>query len=126
LEVPIKASVSSGILRLELTGWSRWLALAGRLDIPLSAILRASAGPPGLPKFDWSDRRVGGTSIPGFFAMGRFRIGSPPRRAFLELRRSSTEVLALELRDYLYDLVMVEIDDLAGTLASLRQAGIGA
>lgn len=84
----VKASVSNGILHLELTGRGKWLGLSGGLDIPLSCVKNAAAGAPGLPKFRWTDLRlrVGGASVPGMLAIGRFWMGSPHRWTFLDLR----------------------------------------
>ncbi len=50
-------------------------------------------------------------------------MGSPPRWTFLALRRSSREVLVLELRDYRYGVVRVEVGDVASILAMIRDAG---
>jgi len=47
-------------------------------------------------------------------------MGSPHRWVFLDLRRSSKEVLVLELQDYRYDAVMVEVDDIARVLEMIR------
>jgi hypothetical protein len=96
------------------------LALSRGLDIPLACIKSATAGAPGLPKFRWTDLRLGGTGVPGTLAVGRFWMGSPHRWVFLDLRRSSKEVLVLELQDYRYDAVMVEVDDIARVLEMIR------
>jgi len=96
------------------------LALSRGLDIPLACIKSATAGAPGLPKFRWTDVRLGGTGVPGTLAVGRFWMGSPHRWVFLDLRRSSKEVLVLELQDYRYDAVMVEVDDIARVLEMIR------
>jgi hypothetical protein len=50
-------------------------------------------------------------------------MGSPHRRTFLDLRRSSQEVLALELQNHRYDVVMVDVDDVRGVLEMIREAG---
>ena len=118
----VKACVRNGVLHLELIGWSRWLALSRGLDIPLPCIKTAAAGTPGLPKFCWTDLRLGCTSVPGTLAAGRFWMGSPHRWVFLDLRRSSKEVLVLEPQNYRYDAVMVEVDDVAGVLEIVREA----
>jgi len=41
---------------------------------------------------------------------------SPHRWVFLDLRRSSKAVPVLELQNYRYDVVMVEVDDVARAL----------
>lgn len=112
----VKASLRNGVLHLELVGWSTWLALSRGLDIPLSCVKSAAPGPPGLPKFRWTDLRLGGTHVPSTLATGRFWMGSPHRWVFLDLRQSSKEILVLQLEDYRYDVVMVEVDDVTAVL----------
>lgn len=104
-------TLTESAVRVRLRGWRKLLTIMSGFDIPLSSIRHVSIGSPGLPQFAWKDRRVGGSSIPGHFAMGRFRMGSPPRRAFLELKASSREVLRLDLNGFAYDFVLVEVDD---------------
>jgi hypothetical protein len=107
----VEISIKDGVLHLDLLGWSKLLALARSLDIPFACVKSAAAGPPGLPKFQWGDRRVGGTGLPGVVAAGRYSMGNPRRRVFLDLRGSSRNVVVLELAGYRYDLVMVEVAD---------------
>jgi hypothetical protein len=118
----VEVSIEDGTLHLELLGWSKLAALAGSLDIPLACVKSAAAGPPGLPKFQWGDRRVGGTGLPGLVAAGRFIMGTPRRHAFLDLRGSSKDVVVLELADYRYDLVMVEVADASRALQVIGAA----
>jgi len=118
----VKASIRDGVLHLELSRWSKLLAILGSLNIPLHCIKRATAGAPGLPEFRWTDLRTRGTSVPGVLAAGRFSMGSPRRRAFLDLRRTSKEVLFLELENYPYDAVIVEVDDIIQTLQMIAEA----
>jgi len=70
------------------------------LDILLACIRSAATGAPGLPKFRWTDFHLGGTSVPGILAAGRFWMASPHCWVFLDLRRSSKEVLVLKLHNY--------------------------
>ena len=79
--------------------------------------------PVGLPEFRWTDLRLGGTHVPGRLATGRFWMGAPHRWASLDLRQSSIEVLVLELVNYRYDVIMVEVDDVTSVLAMIRTAG---
>lgn len=118
----VEISTTDATLHLELLGWSKLLALAGSLDIPLACIRSAAAGPPGLPKFRWGDRRIGGTGLPGLVAAGRYSMGEPRRRAFLDLRSSSKDVVVLELAGYRYDLVMVEVADAGRALQAIDAA----
>ena len=82
----------------------------------------ARQGCASLPKFRWTDLHLGGTSVPGILAAGRFWMASPHCWVFLDLRRSSKEVLVLKLQNYRYDAVMVEVDDVAGVLKIAREA----
>jgi hypothetical protein len=117
----VRASVKNAVLHLEPVGWDQLLALSRGLNIPLACIKSATAAPPGLPKFRWTDLRLGGTGVPGTLAAGRFWMGSPHRWVFLDLRRSSKEVLVLELQDYGYDAAMVEVDDVARVLKMIKK-----
>jgi hypothetical protein len=118
----VRASINDSVLHLELLGWSKWLAISGNLDIPLRCIARATAGAMGLPEFDRTDLRTGGTSLHGILAVGWFLIGSPRRRTFLDLRRSSKQVLSLELENHRYDAVMAEVENVAQVLEMIHQA----
>jgi hypothetical protein len=117
-----KASISDSVIHIELSGWSKLLAISGNLHIPLRCIKHAAMGAPGLPRFHRTDLRTGGTSLPGVLAVGRFSMGSPRRKVFLDLRRSSKQVLALELENHRYDAVLVEVEDVARALAMIAEA----
>jgi Fe-S-cluster formation regulator IscX/YfhJ len=121
----VNLSVVGNVLRVEVLGWRKWLTFIPRFDIATDCIARASVGPAGLPQFRRTDRRVGAASIPGWFALGRFSMGQPRQRAFLDLRRSSKEVVILDLKNFRYDLVMVEVDDARKTVERILEA-IGA
>jgi hypothetical protein len=118
----VRASIRDSVLHLELSGWSKLLAISRSLDIPLHCINRATAGAPGLPEFRWTDLRTGGASLPGVLAAGRFSMGSPRRRTFLDLRRTSKAVLFVELENYRYDTVIVEVDDITRVLQMIDEA----
>ena len=121
----VRASIKDDILHLDLLGWSKLLAISRSLDVPLHCIKRSTAGPPGLPRFRATDLRTGGTSLPGILAAGRFSMGSPRRRTFLDLRRSSKEVLSLDLENYRYDAVLVEVEDVHLVLEMIHEAAPG-
>ena len=118
----IDPSVKAGVLHLEVLGWTKLWALASSLDIPIPCIKSAHVGTPGLPTFQRGDLRMGGTSVRGLFAAGTFAMGSPRRRTFLDLRRSSKDVLVLALENHKYDLVMVEVKDAERALQMIREA----
>jgi len=118
----VQASIRDSVLHLELSGWSKWLAISSNLQIPLHCITHATAGAPGLPRFGLTDLRTAGTSLPGILAAGRFSMGSPHRRTFLDLRRSSKQVLSLDLENHRYDTVLVEVDDVFQILQMIEDA----
>jgi len=78
-------------------------------------------GPAGLPTFRIGDIRTLGTSLPGVVAVGSFRMGRPWQRVFLDLRRSSREVLVLELEEWRYDCVMAEVRDALAAVRAIEQ-----
>ena len=118
----VEISVREDVIHLEVLGWSKVLALKSSLDIPVRCVKHALAGTAGLPRFRWTDLRAGGTGLPGVIAAGTFYMGSPQRRVFLDLRRWSKEIVVLELENYPYALVMVEVSDVQGSLQLIRNA----
>lgn len=108
IEVSLKDAET---LHLDVRGWSVILGLRRSLDIPLHCIQGVQAGPAGLPGVRFGDIRTLGTSVPRLVAVGSFWMGKSWERVFLDLRRSSKEVLVLELRGWRYDRVIVEVRD---------------
>ena len=119
----VEAIISGQTLHLEMFGWSWLLCSRRKLDIPLQAIKQAYAGPQGLPKFRWTDLRLMGTGVPRRIAAGTYSMGQPRQRVFLDLRSSSTNVLILELENYRYDRVMVEVADVNAALRLFQAPG---
>jgi hypothetical protein len=120
----VELSVIGGIVRAKVIGWRKLLTFIAGIDIALDCIVHAGLGDPGLPHFQPGDRRTLGASIPGVFALGRFSMGKPPRKAFLDLRRSSEQVVVLELKNATYDLLMVEVADARHAVAQIDAARI--
>jgi hypothetical protein len=118
----VEVTVQNGAIHIEVLGNSRMLAFKRTLDIPIRCVERAVAGPPGLPSFRWTDLRLGGTGVPGRIAAGTYYMGRPHRWTFLDLRQSSENVLVLELKDYRYGAVMVEVADVQKTLQLIQGA----
>ncbi len=113
---------TDGWLHIDMLGWSAFLGLRRSLDIPPGHVRGVRVGPPGLPTFRFGDLRTLGTSLPGVVAVGSFRMGRPWRRVFLDLRRSSREVLVLELEGWRYDCVMAEVRDAQAAVRAIEQA----
>ena len=106
----VELSVKGSDLHVEVLGWSRLLGMKRSLDIPLSAIKQVSVTS-GLPQFHWGDIRAPGTGIPGVLAIGTYWMGSPRRRAFIDVTRWSKQVVKLEIDGQPYSLVIAEVKD---------------
>lgn len=116
----VAVTINRDQLHLEILGWSCLFALKRHLDIPLKAIKRVSVGH--VPKFRWGDIRVLGTSIPGVLAAGTFLMGAPRRRALVDIRKRSTQVLDLELEEQPYQSVIAEVRDAETSCRSIESA----
>ncbi len=116
-------SVIGNVVRVEVTGWRKLLTFISRFDILIDCIVRAGVFPPVLPRFQFTDRRTGGASITGWFALDQFSMGRPRWSAFLDLRLSSQQVVVLDLRDSKFDRVMVEVEDARQAVAQIDRAG---
>ena len=114
----VELSVKGDNLHLEVLGWDKFLGMKGSIDVPFKAIKKVSAAA-GLPKFRWTDLRVMGTGFSGV-AIGTYWIGSPHRWAFLDVRRSSKEVIFLELEGQFYSSIIVEVKN---AQAAIEQFG---
>ena len=112
---------TDGSLHIDVLGWSAILGLRRSLDIPPGHVRGVRVGPPGLPTFRFGDLRTLGTSLPGVVAVGSFRMGRPWRRVFLDLRRSSREVLVLELEGWRYDCIMAEVRDAQAAVYAIER-----
>jgi hypothetical protein len=115
----VELSVKGNHLHIEVLGWSKLLGFKRHLDVPLSAIKRVTAST-GLPRFRWTDLRLLGTGIPGVIAVGTYWIGSPRRWAFLDVRKSSKEVVTVEMEGFSYELLIVEVKDAQAAIAEIR------
>ncbi|MGC1397786.1 hypothetical protein [Candidatus Binatus sp.] len=104
----VELTVKGNDLHVEILGWDKLLGLKSSVDVPLGAIKSISATA-GLPTFRRTDIRVLGTGIPQVMAVGTYWIGSPHRWAFLDLRRSSKDVVSLEIEGQFYSSIIVEV-----------------
>ncbi len=118
----VNLSVIGNVLRVEVLGWRKLLAFISSFDIAIDCIVRASIGPAGLPNFRRTDLRIGGTSLPGWFALGRFYMGQPQRTVSLDLRKASKEVVVLDLKNSKFELVMVEVDNARRSVERIGEA----
>jgi len=118
----VEITVRDSVIHVEMLGWSRLFTLRGSLDIPAHCVTSAAAGEPGLPPFRWNDLRLGGTGVPGLIAAGAYYMGRPRRWVFVDLRRSSKNVLVLELEGYSYKTLMVEVADVPQALRLVEAA----
>jgi len=103
----VELSVKGNDLHVEILGWDKLLGLKSSIDVPLRAIKSVGAAA-GFPKFRWTDVRVLGTGYPGV-AVGTYWMGSPHRWAFLDVRRSSKDVVSLEIEGQFYSSMIVEV-----------------
>jgi hypothetical protein len=115
----VELSVNGNALHVEILGWNKLLGLKSSIDVPLSAIKSVTAAA-GLPRFQWTDLRVLGTGIPGSIAVGTYWIGSPHRWAFLDVRSSSREVVALEIEGQFYSRIIVEVKNAKDAIGQIR------
>ena len=115
----VEMSVREDDLHVEVLGWSKLLGFRSSIDIPLATIKRVSTSS-GLPKFRWTDLRVLGTGIPGVIAVGTYWIGSPRRWAFLDVSRSSKQVVTLEMEKFSYGILIVEVNDAEAAIQMIR------
>jgi hypothetical protein len=115
----VEMSVKGGDLHIDVLGWSRLLGFKRSLDIPLTAVKQVSAAS-GLPHFQWGDIRAPGTSIPGVLAIGTYWIGSPRRRAFIDVNRWSKNVVKLEIEGQRYSIVIAEVKDAQATIREIQ------
>ena len=115
----VELSIKGNDLHVEVFGWSRLLGLKRSLDIPLSAIKQVSATS-GLPHFQWSDIRAPGTGVPGVVAIGTYWMGSPRRRAFIDVTRWSKQAVKLEIEGQPYSLVIAEVKDALAAINLLK------
>jgi hypothetical protein len=106
----VELSVNGSDLHVEILGWDKFLGMRSSIDVPLSAIKNVSRVAE-LPKFRWTDIRVLGTGLPRTLAVGTFWIGSPHRWAYLDVRRSSKEIVSLELEGQFYHSIIVEVEN---------------
>ncbi len=101
------ASITGGILSLELRPWDVVMAVHGSLNIPLEHITGATSGP--APPIPWFiPFKLIGASIPGVKAAGTFY--SPDHGIVFYDYGAGRDCLILELQHETYKQVVIEID----------------
>jgi hypothetical protein len=115
----VEISVRGSDLHVEVLGWSKLLGFKSSIDVPLASIKSVSADD-SLPKFRWTDLRVLGTGIPGVMSVGTFWIGSPHRWVFMDVRKSSKEIVTVELEGQRYASLIVEVKDAHAAVQQIR------
>jgi hypothetical protein len=119
----VELTVTGNQLHVEILGWSRLLGFKRTIDLPLDAIRSVSTDAK-LPQFRWTDVRALGTSIPGAIAVGTYWIGSPHRWVFIDVRRSSKDIVSIEIDGQFYSRLIVEVKD-AAVAVPLLQSSLG-
>jgi hypothetical protein len=116
--VVVEISLGSDQLLIRILGWSRWWCLKSRLEIPLTHI-RSVRSDGDLPKGFWI--RLPGTYIPGLIKAGIYTNGGG-RWSFWDIRRARNRIIVFELFGWKYDLVVVEVENPAATIAMVQGA----
>ena len=110
-----KISILQNKLTVEMLGWDKLWALKSRLEIPLAHVsgIRSGAGerPCGL--------RLPGTYIPRLITAGTYVKAG--RRVFWAVH-DPRQTVAIDLHDEFYSSLVVQVADLAATVALLQNA----
>jgi hypothetical protein len=114
----VELSVAGGQVWIKVLGWSKVWALKSHLEVPLIYLRDARIGGD-LPKGFWI--RLPGTDVPGLIKAGSYTNGRG-RWSFWDIRRSRDRTLVIELSDWKYDFIVVEVEDPAAAMEMLRQA----
>jgi hypothetical protein len=114
----VELSIMGNDLHVEILGWDKLLGMKSSIDVPVGAIKSVDAAA-GFPKLRWTDIRVLGTGYPGV-AIGTFWMGSPHGWAFLDVRRSSKDVVSFEIEGRFYSSIVVEVTDARTAVEEIR------
>lgn len=113
----VEISIAGEALAVEVLGWSKLWCLKSRLDIPLRCVRQVRADGE-VPKGFWL--RWPGTSIPGVIKAGSYCNGT--RCSFWDVRRRLDNIVIIELSGWKYDYVVVEVNNPAAIMESVRSA----
>ncbi len=112
---------AGSMLRFEIEGFDKVLALKGHLELPLTHV-RSARVDPDAAKGWWHGVRLPGTDIPGFVTAGSFYQSG--RMVFYDVHHAE-HAIVVELADDSYDRLIVEVRDPAGTAAMINAAVAG-
>jgi len=115
----VAVRVEGDLLVVELGGWDRFLALKGRLDVPLSAVSGIEAkSREEIQRLPGRWLRLPGTYVPSMVHHGSY--GTRPNRDFWALFRQE-RVLVLRMDGWAYQRIVLGMDDPDGVAAELTR-----
>jgi hypothetical protein len=114
----IEISLGSGVLILDVQGWSKLWTLKSRLEIPLENI-RGVRIDPEIARGWWKGIRAPGTHIPGLIVAGTFYHDG--KRVFWDVR-DAERTIVIELLDESYDQLIVEVADPLAAVSKIESA----
>jgi hypothetical protein len=117
LTTMVDLKINGDNLDLEFLGWSKLWALRSRMTIPIASIKTVRSDGE-VPKGFYF--RAFGTGFPGMISAGMFT--DFKRWAFFDLRADRTNVVILELAEWKYDVVAIEVRDGRATTAMINHA----
>jgi hypothetical protein len=106
-------------LVVTMRGADKVWALRSKLEFPLAHVASVRVDPNIEHEHRWRGIRAMGTSLPGVIRAGRFR--EQGKWIFWDVHNAQNAVV-IELLDEHYSLVVVEVQDPAGTVGAIQQA----
>ena len=114
----VKVTRRGAILRFEIEGFDKILALKGHLEIPLAHVTSARHDPDAAKGW-WHGVRLPGTDLPGIVTAGSFY--QKGRLVFYDVHHAEQAVV-VELAHEDYDRLIVEVRDPAATVEMITSA----
>ncbi len=119
----VEIRIEADHLHVEVLGWSKLWAMRSRLDVPLRCVKHARLADGDIPRN--YPIRFPGTGFPGVIAAGSFTDFSFKRSAFFDIRNRRENVLVVDLAEWKYEVLVVEVRD-ARAAAEMINAAIAA
>ena len=113
----VSISLDGETMRVEVLGWSRLWCFKRHLEVPFARV-REIRNDGQLPRH--FRLRAPGTSALGLMKAGSYSNGR--RWSFWDIRRDLSRVLIIELSDWKYDFLVVEVAEPVVTMAMLNAA----
>jgi hypothetical protein len=110
--------VADGKLIIRMTGMDRVWSLKSELAIPIADVVGAEKAAEEAGEW-WHGIRTGGTHIPGVISAGTFH--SHGDRVFWDVHDPG-KAIAIELRNWRYARLVLEVDDPDAAVETVRQA----